>query len=225
MNKKLKILLLVIVLILAGFFIFSLTQKNIPVPTQSGLSSTGAVLGGEVANKDTTSLAGLDDFSAALANIRSVSIDTSIFSDPTYKTLQDNPIALGTEVIGRNNPFAPVGTDIDTQIFPVNTPTTETISSNSASISTSVPKNIKKTTATFEAQAALDAGTTATIVFAYGTTDALGLVTTPITVKISGPITSSIKNLTPKTMYYVQATMTLQDGSTIQGDIISFNTL
>ena len=225
MNKTLKIVIIVIVLIIAGFFIFSLTQKNAPAPTQSGLASTGVVLGGAVANQDTTSLAGLDDFSAALASIRSVSIDTSIFSNPAYKTLQDNPISLGTEVIGRNNPFAPVGTDVDVQVFPVALPTTEIVSTNGASISTGTPTSIKTTSAIFQAQASLDPGSTATIVFAYGTTDALGSVSTPIKIKVSGPVTFAAKKLIAETQYYIQATMTLSDGTTITGDIISFNTL
>lgn len=225
MNKKLKIVILVVVVIIAGFFIFSLTQKNVPAPTQSGLSSTGVALGGATAKQDATSLAGLDDFSAALANIRSVSIDTSIFNDPAYKTLQDNKISLGTEVIGRNNPFAPVGTDVEAQVFPTSIPATEVVSSNGASISTGTPTKIQKTTVTLAAQASLDPGTTATIVFAYGDTDALGSVTTPIKIKASGPVTFPLKKLIAGTQYYVQATMTLPDGTTTVGDIISFNTL
>ena len=231
MNKKLKILILIVILAVAGFFIYSLLQKNVPQPTQSGLSSTGAVLGGAAAKQDTTSLAGLDDFSAALASIRTVSIDTSIFADPAYKTLQDNPISLGTEVIGRTNPFAPVGTDTASQAFPLSVPSTmtsantEVVSINGASISTGTPTNINKTTVTLAAQVSLDPGATATIVFAYGDTDALGSVTTPIKIKASGPVNFPLKKLIAGTQYYVQATMTLPDGTTTVGDIISFNTL
>jgi hypothetical protein len=225
MNKKLKIILLLAILLGAGFVVFTFLQKAPTAPvTQSGLSSSGDALGGAIAKKDITSLAGLDDFSAALANIRSVTIDTSIFTNSVYKTLQDNPISLGTEVVGRNNPFAPVGTDLPDQTFPITQDQTQVVSANAASISTGVPIKIKKTTAVLVAQAAIDPGATATVVFAYGDTDALGAMSTPIKVKLAGPVTFALKGLKAGTTYFVKATMTIGDITT-EGDIISFNTL
>lgn len=222
MKKTLKIVIVIIVIGVLGFFIFSLTQKNTP-ESQTGLTSTGTVLGGAFANQNTTSLAGIDDFASALASIKSIAIDTSVFTMPTYKALQDNPITLGSEAVGRANPFAPVGTDAEVGVFP--TPAaTEVISTNGASISTSTPTAIKKTSAVFEAQAAFDIGPTASIVFAYGTSEALGMTSAPVKIKTPGPVKATIKNLTSGTQYFVQATMTLGE-STVSGDIISFTTL
>ena len=43
-----------------------------------------------------------------LNQIKSLKIDTSLFSDPTYQTLRDYTVAIPQEEVGRPNPFAPI---------------------------------------------------------------------------------------------------------------------
>lgn len=224
MTKRAKTFLIIIIIlaIIAGAVFFS--KKATPAATNStGLASTGDALGGASAKKDTTNTAGVDDFAAALANIKSVSIDTAIFNDPVYKTLQDNPVSLGTDVIGRNNPFAPVGTDAPDPA-PFVAPQQEVVSANGPTITTSDVIGIQKTAAKFGAQVSIDATQNASVVFEYGTTETLGSATAPIKVKASGPVMFAKSKLLPKTQYFVRATMMVGD-TTVQGDIIAFNTL
>jgi hypothetical protein len=43
-----------------------------------------------------------------LNQIQSLKIDVSLFTDPSYETLQDYSVAIPTENVGRPNPFAPL---------------------------------------------------------------------------------------------------------------------
>ena len=40
-----------------------------------------------------------------------VQLNDSIFSDPTFQNLKDNTVTFTAEPAGRDNPFAPVGTN------------------------------------------------------------------------------------------------------------------
>lgn len=48
---------------------------------------------------------------ALLADLKSVQLDDSIFSDPMFQALQDTSVELILEPKGRPNPFAPLGKD------------------------------------------------------------------------------------------------------------------
>jgi hypothetical protein len=53
-------------------------------------------------------------FLQSLSQVKSITLDTTFFSDPAYLKLQDftQPIILeDTRLIGRPNPFAPLGVD------------------------------------------------------------------------------------------------------------------
>ena len=43
-----------------------------------------------------------------LNQVRSMRIDTSLFSDPAFLSLQDYSVAIAPEGVGRPNPFAPL---------------------------------------------------------------------------------------------------------------------
>jgi hypothetical protein len=75
------------------------------VAVQETTVSTG------VTNSDTASLVG-HDFLNLLLNVKTIHLDTTIFSDPAFTSLNDSSITLvpdGTE--GRPNPFALFGND------------------------------------------------------------------------------------------------------------------
>lgn len=48
---------------------------------------------------------------ALLADMKSIRLDESIFSDPMFQALQDTSVELVLEPKGRPNPFAPLGKD------------------------------------------------------------------------------------------------------------------
>ena len=56
-----------------------------------------------------------------LQQMAQVTLDDSIFSKPNFQSLKDNTVSLTPQATGRNNPFAPVGTDSNsaTQATPV----------------------------------------------------------------------------------------------------------
>ncbi|MBU6231877.1 MAG: hypothetical protein KGI45_00865 [Patescibacteria group bacterium] len=43
-----------------------------------------------------------------LSQMQSLRIDTSLFNDPAYKTLQDDTVPIPALNVGRPNPFAPI---------------------------------------------------------------------------------------------------------------------
>ncbi len=47
-----------------------------------------------------------------LQKMSQVTLDDSIFSSNAFQSLKDNTATLATQLVGRNNPFAPTGNDI-----------------------------------------------------------------------------------------------------------------
>ncbi len=106
MSKKVKIFVIVIGVIALLILIFSYVGNSAPAATGTLSSTSGTTLpggGGSVAPAQNAST-----FSSLLSSISSISLDTTIFSNPAYIALRDNPVVLGTAVIGRQNPFAPL---------------------------------------------------------------------------------------------------------------------
>lgn len=50
------------------------------------------------------------DLLAALALLKTIRLDTSVFADPIFKSLSDWGKAIPPQPVGRRNPFAPLGT-------------------------------------------------------------------------------------------------------------------
>lgn len=72
----------------------------------SGNSGTGSLL----VTEDFTTPAGESDkdLVATLLQLRSVSLEGTIFSDPSFQSLQDFGSQIIPEPVGRPNPFAPL---------------------------------------------------------------------------------------------------------------------
>ncbi len=228
MSKKVKIFGIVIAIIIVLLIIFTYVGNNnatTPATTPSspamatasdtttGLSSsagTQAVVpggGGAV-----TSAMSNDTFTALLSSINSISLDTSIFSNPAYKALRDYPIMLGTAIIGRQNPFAPIGTD-----------TGSSQAATSVSVQTLTPSKVLSTSAELGALATTQSTAPTTVVFQYGTSDALGSATSPVNVTKSGTALFTVTGLTAGTSYYVQA-VAVQGSTTATGTLMTFTT-
>ena len=100
MNKKNQILTVIIVVIV-GFVVFTYF-KNI------SSDNSGSTI---VAEQRVAEFAGAREILSLLNRMSNVKLDDSIFSDNSFKSLQDTTVVLVAQPVGRNNPFAPLGTD------------------------------------------------------------------------------------------------------------------
>lgn len=91
-TKKISVIIGVIVLLGLAYFYF---QGGSSATSDSLLQTNGAV--------------GVGSAELALLNqMKSIRIDTTLFSDPAYVSLVDNSVAITPEAVGRPNPFAPI---------------------------------------------------------------------------------------------------------------------
>ncbi len=209
MSKRVKTFALIVLAIAVAVLVFSMMGGDAPATPsdKSPLSSSGGV--SQPLDMQTAESA-TGEFATMLASIKSISIDDSIFSNPAYKTLRDHPINIGTDTIGRPNPFAPVGTD---NVDLSNAPTVQTLQ----------PGKVTSTTAELSAQVSFATTAPVSIVFQYGTTDEYGSVTPTLTFTKSGTAVSVLSGLTPNTKYYVQA-VAVVGSTTSVGNVMTFTT-
>ncbi|MBP6904608.1 MAG: hypothetical protein KBB91_00940 [Candidatus Pacebacteria bacterium] len=218
MKKKLKtILVLVVVVVVIGIGANYFLQKRgtTPTVTTTGPLSSSSKAAGVTTSTTGTSTAVTSEFSNLLSTIKSISIDTTIFSDPSYRSLRDYPVALGTEMVGRPNPFAPVGYDAVPAGTAMPTP---------VSVETLQPGKVTATTAELGAQAITGGTTQTTIVFEYGTSDLFGSATAPLLLGKNGTALYTVSALTPLTTYYVRAILA-QGSITTVGNTMTFTTI
>jgi hypothetical protein len=207
MSKKVKIFIIAVAVIIVGLWAYS-TFGSTPAPAPaSPLTSTGTA----PAPVSALETKGLSDFSALLSSVRNIDIDTSVFSNPAYKTLRDYPVNLGTDTVGRANPFAPIGSDQDGAIE--STPVVQTLQ----------PGKITATGAELGVQITLKDTVPVTVVFEYGTSDTFGTASTPATVAKSGTGLITVNNLIPATTYYVRA-VAVRGSTTTTGNTVTFTT-
>ena len=85
----------VIILAVVGYFYY---EGGVPL-TSSAVETSQETSDAELAGQRVLNL---------LNQIKSLRIDTTMFSDPVYKTLRDYTVAIPQENVGRANPFAPI---------------------------------------------------------------------------------------------------------------------
>ncbi len=212
MSKKVKIfaiVTIVIALIIAGVT-FLKPSDSLPVVDNAGPLSTvtGVVPLPGAPNSINTST---DEFSKVLSTIKNITIDTSIFQNRAYTLLRDYPVTLGSDVVGRADPFAPIGSDAYAPVV------------ENVSIQTLQTGKITKTTAEAGAQVTVTAGVPTAVVFEYGTSDTFGSVTAPVNVTKSGTVLANLINLSPQTQYFVRA-VAVRGSVTTTANITSFIT-
>jgi hypothetical protein len=214
MSKKVKIFIVVIVVIAIIIFAVSYFGNSAPAASATpGLSSSAAPATTAIPGGPASDPAAGDgaNFSSLLSSINSITLDTSIFSDPAYKALVDNPVVLGTAIIGRVNPFAPIGSDADNGPAPV------------LQLQTLAPGKIISNSAEFGALVTVSNTLPTSVVFNYGTSDNFGSATAPVNVTNSGTALLTVTGLLPSTTYYVEA-VAVQGSVTATGSIMSFTT-
>jgi hypothetical protein len=86
----------VVLFVIVAFFVYSYFFTGAPQPVlTSAPASTNAQVDA--------------DLIALLATLHSITLDDSIFHDPTFMSLKDFSQTLVPEPVGRTNPFAPLG--------------------------------------------------------------------------------------------------------------------
>lgn len=215
MSKKVKTFAIVVLgisaLIAAATFLGGSSSSNTSSSSQLSSSANSKVAGVPL----TTTSSAPSEFANVLSSIKSITLDTSIFDNPAYRTLRDYPITLGSDYRGRPNPFAPVGYDVGT-ISGTATPV-------EIQFETLQPAKVTATTAEFGAQAILSNTDNAVVVFEYGTNDVLGSATAPVALSKNGTALLRVTGLTKATVYYVRAVLT-QGSITKTGNIMTFTT-
>ncbi len=98
--KKYKTLLIVVVIVIVAFVGYSMFFDV--------SNNSGTVL----VSKDTSAQKGGDNkLLVLLVNLKSITLDESLFSDSAFRSLIDFGQQLVPEPTGRQNPFAPVGSE------------------------------------------------------------------------------------------------------------------
>lgn len=150
MSSKIKniiiFVIIAIVIILAYVFFFSGNQNNqaplissdVPsLPVTTGVNTNIANVNLDTSDNDVLS----QNFLSLLLGVKSITLDDSIFKDGSaFYSLIDSSISLvqdGNE--GRSNPFAPIGTDINTA--PVLPPAGTTTPENKTTTPSTNPVN------------------------------------------------------------------------------------
>ena len=94
-KKTVVVIIIIIVVALIAYFYY---EGTLPA-TDSTLQVSTASQNGQAVGANVLSL---------LSQIKSLKIDTTIFTDPAYQTLRDYTVAIPQENVGRSNPFAPI---------------------------------------------------------------------------------------------------------------------
>ncbi len=88
-----------IVVVVAGAMWYGLTQNATPTPVLTTVTTSGSP----------TQESADQELVATLLTLRAVTLSGTIFQDPAFVTLRDFGTTIVAEPIGRQNPFAPLG--------------------------------------------------------------------------------------------------------------------
>ena len=176
--------------------------------TNDGNTTSGSA---SVAPNSLTASAGTpvgQDFLTLLLNVQSIKLDDTIFTSKAFTLLQDfnRPIPPDTNP-GRPNPFAALGIDG---------------AAVSSQVSTSIPSSVTTTGSTLNGTLTVG-GPGVTRWFEYGTTTALGTITTVNSQSNPGAFSDTVVGLTPNTTYYVKAGASI-GGVIIGGNLVTWKT-
>ncbi|OGI75621.1 hypothetical protein A3C67_00855 [Candidatus Nomurabacteria bacterium RIFCSPHIGHO2_02_FULL_42_19] len=104
---------IIIFVVIGGILVFVYIYFFQGNPEEDNLIFSDPLVSGETGATDGASISVGRDFISLLLNIKSITLNDSIFTDPAFITLRDSSIILiqdGTE--GRPNPFAPIGSEV-----------------------------------------------------------------------------------------------------------------
>lgn len=193
--------------IILGFYVYfynDMSEASGDSAMTSSLTTTAVAPTSGASNEAATDTA----FLMKLASLTKIKIDTSLFSDQSFKILVDNNIKLESVPYGRPNPFSPTSerSAVIKPSFYIRTSPATLITMKSAVLNGS-----------------LEGATSNSIYFEYGETLTLGKVTSKVTPTSNGSFSSSLNLLPPKTTFFYRAAANI-NGVISFGNIMSFNT-
>lgn len=103
LKKILIFVLILVVVIVALALVFGKRGVDKNLQSNGVLNTTQTVVGGQS-----------QKFLENLSQVKSITLDTTFFNDPSYLKLKDLTLPITLEdqrLIGRPNPFAPLGVD------------------------------------------------------------------------------------------------------------------
>lgn len=94
-KKNIKNIITIVVVIVVIFFAYTFFVKGNKEPDALVSTSSATVAGSPVVR----------ELFKILDQLSELSLDTSIFEDPLYKSLEDYGVTIDPQPIGRSNPF------------------------------------------------------------------------------------------------------------------------
>ena len=204
-----------IALIMGGVYLYLSKDLNsgtiIPIALGSSLASSNvatdtAPLASSLNEKISSDIA----FLTNLNSLKAIKIDSSFFSDQSFKILQNNEVKIEKVQAGRINPFAPIDTNNTNNI--VSTP----------KVKTDQPAQITDKSVVLNGTVNTINGVTDTY-FDYGITQNLGLIVETVKPSLVGTFIKNVLGLTPKTNYFYKACAKISNIA-FCGEVVSFNT-
>jgi hypothetical protein len=179
----------------------SLSSSN--VSAAGGANEVTAGIDAQIA-KDTS-------FLTTVTSLTKIKINTAIFSNEAFNSLEDNTVALDQpNTTGRPNPFAPINTS------------GATAEPKGSTVTTNQPVQVTSKSAILNGTTNLSSAATSAY-FEYGPTPLMEKTTTQAKQSLIGTFVSTVNGLFPKTTYYFRAVVKT-GGQTAYGDTISFTT-
>lgn len=209
-NKFLVISTFVILLGMSYSYFSSNLKSNNLTPVANGSSLSSSTEGTADTSSSNNEISSDISFLTTLVSLKKINIDTALFTNKSFTSLQNNEVKIEPIGAGRINPFAPIN---DNNI--------NNISQNSGVI-TSQPTDITDKTVSLNGAINSSNGVTDTY-FQYGTTEALGVVTSSVKQSLVGTFIKNVSGLTPKTAYFYKACAKI-NSIALCGDMVSFNT-
>lgn len=123
MTSKIKNILIFVLIGSVMIWVYFFFIKSSPEDQALLTSTSSNVVDQAGVSGENSAIA--QDFLALLLNVKSITLQDSIFSDPAFISLKDSSIELvpdGNE--GRPNPFAPIGSDVVPVTITPTTPAT-----------------------------------------------------------------------------------------------------
>ncbi|MES2930811.1 MAG: hypothetical protein V4665_03460 [Patescibacteria group bacterium] len=200
---------LALVLLLGSAYAYFAAGGDARAATASSLVSS---ITGTAAQTNSTDERIAEDtaFLSTLTSLNEIVIDTSIFTNKSFRALTDNTVVLETATPGRPNPFASIdsaGGNAGQQAELVITNDPTQITNASANLNGTVTAQNAATSVYFE----------------YGPTETLGKTTLPAKQSMIGSFATPVTGLASKTRYFFRAVAKINN-ATVNGGIISFTT-
>ena len=204
-----------IALIIGGTYLYLSKDLNsgtiIPIAFGSSLaSSNGAANTATPAPSLGEKISSDISFLTTLNSLKAIKIDSSFFSDQSFKILQNNEVKIEKVQAGRINPFAPIDRNNTNDI--VFTP----------KVKTDQPTQITDKSVVLNGTVNTVNGVTDTY-FEYGITQNLGLTVVTLKPSLVGTFIKNVLGLTPKTNYFYKACAKINNIA-FCGEVVSFNT-